>query len=133
MGKSRRFIRTKQAKKKLKSLFKGKVPDGVVPELGISETRRDELSKRDFSGPRKLTLQEKDPNTLDTKELKEIRFSGIRNNNWTNMCEIWVDGRVMASADASKVVRDPSILAEMHERVFQTAGSLVDIEPAKKG
>jgi hypothetical protein len=37
MTRASRHIRIKQKKKKLKSLFKGKVPDGIVPELGISE------------------------------------------------------------------------------------------------
>lgn len=128
MGKNR-FVRIKEAKRKLKSRFKGKVPDGIIPEIGITEARRDELAKRDFSGPKKRTIHERHPDTLTTKELEETRFSGVRYNHYNNRCEVWVDGRVHASAAADKVARDPTILAEMHERVFMTSGSLVDISP----
>jgi hypothetical protein len=118
--------------KKLKSLFKGKVPDGIIPELGLTEETRDRLNKRDWSGPLRRELKDKNPNTLTTKELQEIKFSGIRHNEFNNMCEIWVDGIVKAEANADKVTKDPTILAEMHERVFQTVGSLIDIEPIRR-
>lgn len=116
-------------KKKREDLKKSKYKDGIVPKIGVSEEVRDQLKKRNWK--EKPKLDRADPNNMTTKELEQHRFSGVRNNKFTNQCELWLDGHVRATANADKVAKDPSVLAEMHERVFKTLGSLIDIEPLK--
>lgn len=101
-----------------------KLPNNVI----IPEELRDALAKHDWTGPR--NLQDKtgfDPNRATTKELEQHQFSGFRVNAFTGNVELWCVGRMMGSRGCDKVAKDPRVLAELHEEVFQTAGTVIEV------
>jgi hypothetical protein len=96
---------------------------GFIRSLGVSEETRDRLAKRDWSKPPE---RKKTPADMTTAELKDLLFSGVRINKFTAMTELWVAGHIRAEAKTVDVQRDPTVFAEMHERVFKTTGTLVE-------
>lgn len=100
-----------------------KLPNNVI----IPEELRDALAKHDWTGPRNLGKNTFDANCATTKELEEAQWSGFRVNTFTSNVELWCVGRIMGTRKAEDVARNPNVLAELHEEVFQTTGTVVQI------
>lgn len=67
------------------------------------------------------TEEFKRPNHHDfmtTSELKQARFSGTRNNNLTQMIEIWMDGEILEMAAISEVKKDPLWIQKIYNKHF---------------
>ena len=85
------------------------------------------LAERDWTKPGRIT------ELLNTAELVDAKFSGFRMNDLAREVELWLLGDIMAKASYRNVAANPSLLAEMHERVFATAGTVVMIDPVQDG
>lgn len=99
---------------------------GRIPALGITEEKRDQLAKRDWTKPK-----DRDPNNPDdwtTKDCEIRKYSGFRNNSFTGMIELWVKGVIRVQKRASDVERNPHLVATMHEEAFATVGSVVELD-----
>ncbi len=96
-----------------------------IPSLGISETQRDRLKKRDWS---KRVAHPEPCDNWTTNECIEKKFSGIRLNRLNGQTEIWCLGEMRQSRRTIEVGRNPSILADMHEAAFGTVGTILDID-----
>lgn len=104
---------------------------GVIPRLGLTEERRDELNKRDWTKPNQEAIAA-NPNTWTTIECKEKQFSGIRVNRVNGMTEIWAAGRMLKDAKTTYIGNDPARLATLMEEAF-AIGSVVEIDaPVKR-
>jgi len=110
-------------------MAKRKKDTGIIPGLGITEERRDQLKKRDWSGPLKHAATSEQYTTQDC--INKL-FSGIRINKMTNMVEIWCFGEKRVERNYQKVANNPAILATMHEEAFATVGTVLEIEVDKK-
>ena len=107
-------------------MVKKKKDTGIIPELGITESKRDELQKRDWThAPEPVKRFNADMAT--TQELVDARWSGIRVNHLNGMTEIWAAGRMLADEKTDKIAANPSYLANLHERAFSTNGTIVDV------
>lgn len=134
------IIRVKKKKQKMKALpFKGKVPKNIVPELGISEERRDKIRKYLIDlGKKKTTTPppqgqiKGNPDELTYAELRDVRWSGYRHNKFTSSIELWVDGKMMGSKKVDKPEHAPYIIATLHEEVFLTVGTLAEVTEVKQ-
>lgn len=101
-----------------------------IPNLGLTETRRDELRKR-FGKNRRVPDKVNTADSWTTKECEEKRFSGIRVNRLNGMTEIWAAGKIMAQANTQRIGRNPQLLATLMEEAFSTNGSIVEIDVVK--
>lgn len=105
-----------------KSRAKAKKDTGIaVLKNGyrISEETRDALQKHDWRGPRNIRSD------LTTDECKRQNFSGFRANVFGNQMELWLLGEVKETANL--LTCTPKVMADMHERVFATIGTLIDV------
>ena len=98
---------------------------GRIPALGITEAKRDELQKRDWTKPKDRV---ETPDDWTTKDCEEKRYSGYRNNTFTGMIELWVAGKIRAQRHSQDVERNPHLVATMHEEAFATVGSVVELD-----
>jgi hypothetical protein len=106
-----------------------KLKNGIL----IPESVRDELLKHNWQ-ERRNTQAGYNPNTATTKELEQHGFSGFRVNVFTNDVELWCLGRIGTRRNMGDVERNPSVLASMHEEVFATSGTVIEIPmQIKKG
>lgn len=103
---------------------------GIIPELGITEERRDELAKRDWTKP--AAKPEENPDNYTTKDCIEKQFSGIRVNKMNGMTEMWVVGQMRSERKTDKVAANPALLADMHEEAFNTVGSIASAAIPRK-
>jgi hypothetical protein len=113
-----------------------KIDDGFIPELGVTEYQRDLLSKRDWSKPQR-TQDPNHPDNWSTAKCIEEKFSGFRVYHLTQEVELWVLGYIKARVKIDIIAKDPGVLATMHENVFQTGGTLIELDhpienPSKK-
>jgi len=100
-----------------------------IPNLGLTETRRDQLKKRDWSKP----LQHaKTSDQYTTQDCEQNQFSGIRINKLSNMVEIWCLGKKLLERNYQQVANNPGLLATMHEEAFNTTGTVLEIELEQK-
>lgn len=100
-----------------------------IPKLGITETRRDQLAKRDWS----KRLEHPEPaDNWTSAECEEKKFSGIRINKLNGRTEIWCVGMLKVSRNTQQVANNPGLLATMHEEAFATRGTVLEIELDKK-
>jgi len=95
----------------------------------ISEETRDALQKHHWQGPR-TQIDLNHPDNWTTKECMDKRFTGIRFNKLRNFVEIWVMGNLEEDCHAS--VCTEGKLASMHERVFATGGTLLEVNMPRK-
>lgn len=105
--------------------------DGSVKSFEMKEAVRDALNKMPHPSDRRKARQEEipvDASKYTTEELERNRYSGYRLNALKGTFEIWVLGRVAISERASRVQRNPALIADMHERAFATTGSIVEVE-----
>lgn len=95
----------------------------------ISEETRDQLTKHNWAeGPRRTP----DPNDADnwtTKECMEKGFSGFRYNKLRRMMELWCLGHLEGSIPEEQCT--PEAMATLHEKIFATNGTLVEV-PLRK-
>lgn len=106
-------------------LYKRSKDTGIIPNLGITEEKRDSLRKRDWS---KRQAHPEPCDNWTTKECEEKKFSGIRLNRLNGDTEIWCVGELRVRRKTQDVGNNPSILATMHEEAFGTVGTILDIE-----
>lgn len=102
--------------------------DGIatlVNGVKLPEGIRDELMKHNWQEPRRKTSGF-DPSNSTTAELKEHKFSGFRVNQFTQDLELWLLGDMRAR----RRLRDctPKAVADMHEEVFATSGTILEFE-----
>ena len=102
------------------------LPNGVK----ISEEMRDKLLNKDWSKPQRELDTRSTHQT--TKDLEEQGFSGFRVNEFTRDVELWLLGRVAARERCIDCAKNPALLANMHERVFSTNGTIVAVDPVGK-
>lgn len=100
-----------------------KLHNGVL----IPEELRDRLSKRDWTS-KPTTGPAWNPDNATTKELEEHQFSGYRVNIFTQDVELWCVGRLMEKEKLSRIQAKPSLLATMHEKAFQTNGTVLEVD-----
>lgn len=96
-----------------------------IPELGISETLRDELRKRDWSKP---STKPDNPDTFTSRECAEKKFSGFRINPLTLDVELWIVGRVLSTRRLRTIQQNPGELGSMIEESCATNGSLIEAD-----
>lgn len=107
--------------------IKSKDSTGRVTEFKMEEAVRDVLAKKDWTQPPDLPTG---PNydTMTTSELAAARYSGFRINKLALRVEAWVLGEVRGHRRLQDVVRNPAVLASLHEEVFATLGTVIEIE-----
>lgn len=93
--------------------------------LLIPEAQRDALNKRDWTHK---PAQSFNPDNATTKELETANFSGFRVNAFTGNVECWVIGEIRGTRKLQHIQQDPKQLAELHEEVFATAGSVIETD-----
>jgi hypothetical protein len=103
---------------------------GIIPSMGLTEQKRDELMKRDWREPPKKRNDE--PANWTTRECADKRFSGIRINKLSRRTEMWANGKMLADESTSVLEKDPGKLASLHERAFLTTGTLVSVDVTVK-
>lgn len=104
---------------------------GEIKSFPLREEIRDILNKRPHPSDSKPTINIQipvDSSRMTTQELEAGNYSGYRVNHLKGTFEIWVLGRVAVSERASRVQKNPGIIADMHERAFSTTGSVVDVD-----
>lgn len=114
--------------------IKSKDSKGKVTEFKMEEAVRDALQARDWSGPQKPSLgisSEPDWDTMTTNELREHRYSGFRINKLALRVELWVLGRVAGHRRLQDVAKNPAVLANLHEQVFATTGTVLQVDVDK--
>lgn len=95
------------------------LPNGML----VTEELRDHLKSQDWSGPRNLNHD--NPDDWTTSECERRQFSGFRVNRIMNRMEGWILGRLAKHISLDKCT--PGAFATMHEEMFKTVGSVVDI------
>lgn len=103
--------------------------DGSTKNFPLKEAVRDAFNKRPHPSERKH--QENvpvDASRMTTQELEAGNYSGYRVNHLKGTFEIWCIGRVAASERIDRVKKNPGVIADMHERAFSTAGSIVNVD-----
>lgn len=63
----------------------------------------------------------KRPNHNDfctSTELRDRKFAGWRANQISNLMELWIEGRVVATCPARKLEEDPAILEKIQAEYF---------------
>ncbi len=95
--------------------------------LKVSEETRDQIKSHDWSeGPRNLG---RSPDDWSTAECERKQFSGFRVNKIMHRMELWVLGRLAGHIELDKCT--PGAMASLHEAVFKTSGTVVEI-PGKE-
>lgn len=89
----------------------------------MPEETRDELASHDWNQPRNPAIAMSAIET--TRDLEKKEFSGFRVNAWTGNIELWVLGKVASTRKCESFVKDPSLMATMHEEVFATIGTII--------
>lgn len=100
----------------------------------ILEETRDRLAKLvDKDGNPTHTIKEGfNPDRATTRDLEDARWSGFRVNNITLQVELWCLGKCKLKRSLAEIERKPGILADMHEEVFATAGTVITV-PISEG
>lgn len=89
---------------------------GILPN-GMKEELRDQLAKRDWSkAPDRNKLN---PNHMDTAELKEARWSGLKFNHLVQQVEIWLLGDMRYALSKSEIENNPARMEEIYEEIFK--------------
>lgn len=110
-----------------------RTPDtGIIPGLGLHEEFRDRLAKRDWTKPSRIE-DPNNPDTWTTAQCVTRQFSGFRIYHLTREVELWVLGYIKTRVPVERVERNPSLLATMHEEVFQTGGTLIATDAPVEG
>lgn len=104
--------------------------DGIIWPLGITEQERDKLRKRDWS--KRQRKPEEFSDNWTTAECEKNKFSGIRINKLNGTVEMWLIGQCKGTRRITEVSNNPSILADLHEEVFGTVGSLIELDLVHK-
>jgi hypothetical protein len=105
---------------------------GIVTNLGLREDVRDQLAKRDWSRP-SVSYDPNHPDNWTTAQCVANRFSGFRIHGFTREVELWVVGVLKVSMPLEQISHNPSLLATMHEEVFQTGGTFIMTDAPVEG
>lgn len=104
---------------------------GKTTYFQMEEAVRDALQARNWNEapkPRLGVKSEPDWDTMTTAELQENRYSGFRINKLALRVELWVLGRVAGHRRLQDVAKNPALLANLHEQVFATTGTVLQID-----
>ncbi len=119
--------------------------DGRTVSFPIKEEIRDLLNKRPH--PTESAYRERvdaiahslaaekkvDASQYTAAELEANRYSGYRVNHLAGKFEVWCLGRVAASERISRVMTNPGIIADLHEKAFSTTGTVIEVDlPAQQ-
>lgn len=104
-----------------------RLPNGIL----IPEELRDALQRRDFT--KAPEAKGFNPDTATTADLKYHGFSGFRVNQFTQDVELWVLGQIRGKRKLADVQRRPETLADLHEEVFLTKGTVIETQILTNG
>lgn len=115
--------------------------DGRTVSFPIKEEIRDLLNARPhptdqaykerieaFKRQQEAEQRDVDASQYTTAELEANRYSGYRVNHLAGKFEIWCLGHVAASERISRVMKNPGIIADLHEKAFSTNGTVVELD-----
>jgi len=109
------------------AIVDAKMSTGQTKSFKIQEAVRDALNKKAQNREFKVDVRGSFDN-MTTQELEQHQFSGFRLNHLSNRIELWVLGMIACSERADRAARDPRVLANMHEKVFATKGSIIEMD-----
>lgn len=72
------------------------------------------------------------PDFMDNTELRKIKFTGVRHNQLTNDCELWIVGYVVETVTEAQVALNPMAINEAYERVFAIEKVMPDTDEARR-
>jgi len=109
---------------------------GKTTTIEMQEAVRDAIQAHDWTqGPRGLPVSSKQAPNYDrmtTKELAAAGYNGFRINKLTLQVELWVLGRVRGHRRLQDVAKNPGVLANLHEEVFATTGTVIQVDVDRK-
>lgn len=122
--------------KKKKGQYPYKKDTGIVRLPSghpIREEVRDNLNKFDPAAAPKEKAPSIESSIFNaddrtTKELQELKWSGLRRNYISKQLEIWITGNIVKRLAIFDVDRDPGILATAFEEIFGTTGHLIETD-----